>query len=126
MSYNCDTFKVKKLENLKIPIKYLLSPERTDWAFEREENYNEDNEIESTTFTNMDSDITGIVENGTLTVKEICISGEGSGTIFYDILEPALKDSKGELIASCVWEGGDSINQIIVKDGNVTWKDIDI
>ena len=52
--------------------------------------------------------------------------GEGSGYFINEVLEPALENSKGELIASCVWEGGDTINQIIVKDGNVEWVDIDI
>ena len=129
MSYNCETFKVKKLENLMIPVKYLLHPEREDWAFEKEENYTDTNEIESITFTNMDSKITGRLEifnNDLLIVENIDISGEGSGTIMNEILEPALKNSKGELIVSCVWEGGDSINQLIVKDGNITWKDIDV
>ena len=122
MSYNIDTFKVKKLENLKMPVKSLFKYERKDWHPKRE-----NNDDGTVTFAVAEaSSITGKIENDILIVSEMECYGECSGIAMNAIFEPAFKDSKGELIASCVWEGGDSINQLIVKDGNVSWKDIDI
>jgi len=43
-----------------------------------------------------------------------------------EVLEPAFKDNTGKFIASCVWEGGDSINKLIVNGGAVSWEDIEI
>jgi hypothetical protein len=54
------------------------------------------------------------------------VEGEGSGTAMNWIIEPALTESTGELTASCIWEGGDSINQLILKNGVVSWRDIEI
>ena len=121
MSYDIDTFKVKKIENLKIPISSLYKHERTDWYPQRE---NKDDGTVS--FYVMDSFLSGRIENDILSVDQFSCYGEGSGTAMLWIFEPALKDSSGEFIASCVWEGGDAINQIIVKDGNIEWKDIEI
>lgn len=121
MSYNIDTWKLKKLEGLKIPVKSFFTNKRTDWHPEKE--YDEDGIL---TLTLMESHVTGKVADGILEVTDIHIHGEGSGTSMSWILEPALGDSKGELIASCVWEGGDSINQLTVKDGNIEWKDVEI
>ena len=121
MSYNIDTWKVKKLSGLCIPIESFFKHERTDWHPEKE--YDENGML---TLLFMESEIVGEVECGILHVESIHISGEGSGTEMGWIIEPALQDSKGELIASCVWESGDSINQLIVKDGDIEWVDIDI
>jgi len=59
-------------------------------------------------------------------MADIECTGEGSGSFMDYILEPALKQSKGVLRASCVWEGGDSINKLLVEDGEVDWIDIEI
>jgi len=121
MSYNIDTFKVKKLDNLKIPVLSLYKNPRSDWHPERINNNDG-----TVTFNMMESEMTGIIDSEMFSVQSIDCHGEGSGTVMSWILEPAFKDSTGELIASCVWEGGDSINQLIVKDSNVSWKDIEI
>jgi len=122
MSYNCDLFKVKKLENLRIPVASLFKHPRKDWHPNKEVN-----EDDTVTFRIMDMvEVTGIIENDILIVEEICCYGNGSGSAMEYVFEPAFEDSIGELIVSCVWEGGDSINQLIVKDGKVEWKDIDI
>lgn len=122
MSYNIDTWKVKKLENLRVPIASFFTNPRTDWHPIKE--YHEDGTL--TLSLGEGCEIVGKVENKILIVSSIDFWGEGSGTNMSWILEPALKDSTGELVASCVWEGGDSINQLIVKGGNVEWKDIEI
>ncbi len=59
-------------------------------------------------------------------VTEIQCYGEGSGSTYRDVLLPALKEGKGTLIVSCVWEGGDSLSRLIVRDGVVTEEDIEI
>lgn len=122
MSYNCDTFKTKKIKNLKIPVASLYKSERSDWHLDRT-----NNDDGSVTFGGMEGIVlSGVIEDEVFICKSINCSGEGNGFIMNEILEPALKDSKGELIASCVWEGGDSINRLIVQDGNVEWEDIEI
>lgn len=123
MSYNCDTWKIKKLENLRIPVASLYKHPRKDWHPQKEQQ-----EDGSVRFEIAESvQITGKVDaDGILHVVGIRVEGEGSGTAMRWIIEPALAESKGELIASCVWERGDSINQIIVKDGAVNWRDIEI
>uniref|UniRef100_A0A6H1ZN20 Uncharacterized protein n=1 Tax=viral metagenome TaxID=1070528 RepID=A0A6H1ZN20_9ZZZZ len=122
MSYNIDRWKVKKLKNLCIPVLSFFTNPRKDWHPEKE--YDEEG-ILTLSFGER-AEIKGKVENKILLVSNIEFSGACSGTSMFWILEPALKDSTGELIASCVWEGGDSINRLIVKDGKVTWKDITI
>ncbi len=121
MSYNIDTWKLKKLDNLTVPLESFFKSGRKDWHPEKE--YDENGVL---TLVFMDGKIVGKVEKGIFRVRDIKIQGEGSGTTMNWIVEPALKDSTGELIASCVWEGGDSINQIIVKNGKVEWRDIEI
>lgn len=121
MSYNIDTFKVKELDNLIIPIASLYKCEREDWHPERT-----NNDDGTVTFTNCETEIHGTIQGDYLFVDKIDFSGEGSGTAMSWMLEPALKDSTGRLVVSCVWEGGDSINQLVVDKGEVNWNDIDI
>lgn len=122
MSYNCTTFKVKKLENLRIPMASFYKSQRRDWHPSR--SIRDDGTIELAIMES--SFITGYLDNDILNVKSIECSGEGSGSAMNIILEPALKDSTGELIVSCVWEGGESIDQLIVKNGDIEWKPIDV
>lgn len=121
MSYNIDTWETKRLENLIIPLDSFFKHQRTDW--------HPTNEIDGSgriVLNMLDSQIKGRIEHGLLFVDEINISGEGSGTSMDWIVEPALKNSSGLLLASCVWERGDTINQISVVNGDVRWKNIEI
>ena len=56
----------------------------------------------------------------TLYVDDFDVSGECSGNFMYYVLENALKKSKGYLNAILIWEGGDSITNLIVDDGKVS------
>lgn len=67
MSYNIDTFKIKKLENLEIPLSAFFEHEREDWHPEKE--YDENGKL--TLNCGCEQTITGIVENGILKVEEI-------------------------------------------------------
>ena len=121
MGYDINTFKVKKIENLKIPVASLFKHSRSDWHPDQQ-----NNDDDSVTFSIIESEFSGVIVEDIFICQSIDCSGEGSGTVMDWILEPALKDSTGELVASCVWEGGDTINQLIVKNGSVEWKDIEI
>lgn len=121
MSYNIDTFRVKKLENFRIPIASLYKHERVDWYPERV-----NNDDGTVTFCDLETELRGIIDGDFFVCTSINCSGEGSGTVMNWILEPAFEESTGELVASCVWEGGDSINRLTVKDGSVSWEDIEI
>ena len=121
MSYNIDTFKIKKLENLEIPLSAFFEHERDEWHPEKE--YDENGKL--TLNCGCGQEISGTVENNVLKVDGMKMHVEGSGTFVNWILESALKKSKGILEASCVWEGGDTINKLIVNNGNVEWEDIE-
>ena len=121
MSYNINTFILKKLENLKIPVASLYKHDRKDWHPDRQ-----NNDDGTVTFFMLESKMSGIIEGNIFLCQSIKLQGEGSGTSIALILKPALEDSTGELIASCVWEDGDTINRLIVKDGNVVWENIEI
>lgn len=121
MSYNIDLFKVKKLDNLLIPVAAFYKHGRSDW---HPEHVIEESGI--TVFKNMESYVSGKVVDGILEVSAIECSGEGSGCVMRYMIEPALSESLGILIVSCVWEGGDSINQLRVNDGVINWETIEI
>ena len=122
MSYNIDTWRTKKLENLQIPLGAFFPVGWEMWHPEKE--WMNENEL-TLTFCGA-AEIHGKVIDAIFHIDKVEFYGEGSGTSMHDIFEPALKRSAGTLIASCVWEGGDSINKLIVEDGNVNWEDIEI
>lgn len=114
MSYNIDTIRIKKIKDFQIPLKALSKFDT---------NLNPHDEIIN--FAYCETVLTGTVNNQTVIVTDIPCYGEGSGNAMA-MLEEAFKQSTGEFIASTVWEGGDSICRIEVKDGNVKWTDIEI
>ena len=123
MSYNCSKWKIKKLKNLTVPVASLFKHPRQDWHPKKKTLKDG-----SVCFEIADSVlITGTIDDACiLHVLDIQVEGEGSGTAMNWIIEPALTESTGELTASCIWEGGDSINQLILKNGVVSWRDIEI
>lgn len=124
MSYNIDTWKTKKLENLTVPLEAFYRHPREDWH----PNPPIINNIETKEVLlecGCGQEIRGALKDGMLTVTEFNMSGEGSGTFYNWILEPALKESKGVLEAVLVWEGGDSISRLKVKDGAVESEEIE-
>lgn len=122
MSYNVDTWKTKELVELRIPIASLFKHEREDWHPERT-----NNDDGTVTFSVMEgSEIHGKIEGNFLVVDSITACGEGSGTALHWIFEPALEDSTGKLVASRVWEGGDSIDKLTVENGKIESTPIEI
>lgn len=124
MSYNIDTWKTKKLENLVIPLKAFYEHEREDWHPSQPKITNADGDVELE--CGCDQLIKGKLKDGMLTVTEFEMYGEGSGTFKSWILDEALKQSKGELEAVLVWEGGDSITRLKVKDGMLEEYNVDL
>jgi len=114
MSYNCDSWKTKAIEDLRIPMASFFKHSRTDW---HPEPLVGDDGFTVIGVELMESTISGTVEDGILMVKDIDISGEGSGTALGWIFRPAFEDSTGKFSAVTVWEGGDSICRITVEDG---------
>lgn len=125
MSYNIDTCKTKKLENLIIPLSALYECERKDWRPEQPKILNAvtmEVEIEA----GCEQTIKGILKDGLLTVTAFDLSGEGSVNLMHYVIEPALKKSKRELEMVFVWEGGDSITRLTVKDGEIKQDNVEL
>ena len=120
MSYNIDTWKTKQLDGLQIPLKSLRKHERKDWHPVRHQENGE------SCFQVIESVVRGKVKDGVLHVTSLDISGEGSGTAMEWIWAPALADSKGTLVATRIWEGGDTVDRVTVVDGVVTVEEIDV
>jgi len=122
MSYNCDTWTTKELVDLRIPVASLFKHERKDWHPTRTNNDN------GTVCVSVmeGSQIVGRIEGDWLLVASIKASGEGSGTALNWIIEPALAKSTGKLVAVRVWEGGDSIDRLIVEDGRVRSESVEL
>lgn len=105
MSYNITRWNTKKLVDFKIPIS----------AFKGLDCYISATGS-ATKITYIESWIEGTLNGDWLFVTEIDIQSEGSGT-FMQMLRKILHQSTGELVAARIWEGGDSIDRIEVKDG---------
>jgi hypothetical protein len=126
MPFNIDTFKVKKLENLRIPVASLYKHPRSDWHPEETVDRSVTPPLHNFEMTGAGTSISGHVIDGILYVVSIECSGEGSGTSMDWIIEPALEDSRGEFVASCIRGEGEEISKIEVKDGVVAWTDVEI
>jgi hypothetical protein len=123
MSYNISSWKIKKSDNLKIPMSSFYKHPRTDWHPDTEYDW----KTGETCLFISSTEIRGTVDsNNILAVRSIECHGEGSGTALNWIIEPALKDSTGELDVVMVWEGGDSIDRMMCKNGKVEYKPIEL
>ncbi len=125
MSYNIDRWKTKRLVDLVIPLIAYTSAYTADrisrgWRPNIQHDY-ATNKITIGMGCDSDEAIVGtLTADNLIHVESISLRGEGSGTDYYDVLIPMLKASHGELEAVQVWEGGDSISRLVVKDGVVT------
>lgn len=123
MSYNIDRWKTKKLDNLIIPLAAFSKHSRKDWHPRVSSDINAK---EVTLECGCGQEIVGLLVDGQLHVIKLDMAGEGSGTFFNWILEPALKESRGQLEAVLVWEGGDSITKLTVDNGVVEQSDVEL
>jgi hypothetical protein len=118
MSFNIDTWKTKRIEDLTIPMSAIR-----ELPYVRIEMVDENQVL-----------ITGPSEgfeiHGTLSKKDVHVAsiasyGESSGNSFDELLD-MLKTSTGTLVATQVWEGGELITRLTVKNGVVTKKKVEI
>lgn len=127
MSYNIDTFKLKKV-NLLIPKNFDL----VAWDKENNNRLMGDIEIErdmkhwSLNWNGEGFQMKGDILPKGFLVTEVKCKGEGSGNDFHDALIPLFKELKGDLEASMVWEHGDSITKIIITKGKAKEEPIEI
>jgi len=120
MSYNCTTWKTTTLDKFRLPIASLYKHPRSDWHPERRD------VTGLTMFAVCEAGVSGHVNGDWLEVTSVDIAGEGSGTALNWIFEPAFEHSTGTLVATLIWEGGDSIQRLSVVDGQITTEEIDI
>lgn len=124
MGYNIDTWKTKSLENLIIPMSAFFKHSRTDW---HPELHVEDAATGKAILEcGCEQEIHGVLEDDKFKVTEFDMTGDGSGTFMEWILEPALSESTGYLKATLIWEGGDSIERLEVRDGQITKTPIEL
>lgn len=116
MSYNITTFKVKKLENLVIPMSALYDISRSDWKPEEPKIINTST-MEVKINCGCGQTIKGVLKDNAIHVNKLNMDGEGSGSFMYYVFKDALQKSTGELEATLIWEGGDSVTRLTVKDG---------
>ncbi len=124
MSYEITSWKTRKLENLAIPYPAFFLSTRKDWHPDEPEIINaETNEVSMK--CGCEQEIKGRLKDGILHITELDLSGEGSGSFMYYVMNDALKRSAGILEARLVWEGGDSVTNLSVKDGVVEQMEIE-
>jgi hypothetical protein len=122
MSYNISDWETKKLNNLVIPVKALLNGSRFAPAPPPMFDARTGKLLDEVTFNFFEGEIRGKVIDEKVHVSEIYIT---SGHDMKDVIIPALKQSTGELVANLTWEGGDTFEKLIVKDGHVEQKNVE-
>lgn len=116
MSYNISSFKIKRLENLVIPLSALYDNVEKNWKPEQPKIVDAST-MEVEIYGGCGQTIKGILKDDSIHVTKLDLSGEGSGSYMHYIIKDALLQSTGELDAILIWEGGDSVSRLTVKDG---------
>lgn len=126
MSYNIDTWKTKSLVDLEIPLRAIYDSDKRGWL--EAPRIGKDDPEQVFISIGECAGITALLRttDNVLCVSKVRVSGEGSGTMYSEILLPALKKSSGKLEAVLVWEGGDSITRLIVDNGKVAEENIEL
>ncbi len=119
MSYNISNWKTKKIKSFKIPLNQLIILQHATVELVRID-------FVKATGAAEDFEISGKLIDGLVEVEEICLMGEGSGTAWQDQLKDLLTASSGYLSALLVWEDGDSISTLEVKDGAVEDNELEL
>ena len=122
MSFNIDTWKAKELRSFRIAMESL----------HYKENYLDhptvDVQTGILTFTGRAEGfkLRGVQNGPWLDVDSIKLHGEASGTMQEWLKEAIFPHSTGLLSAVLVWEGGDTIERLTVKDGVVEEEEIEL
>ena len=126
MSYNIDTFKLKKL-HLILPNDFSIQ------SFEKEHRklgFCDRFEVNGSEWTFNDDgeglSMSGdIAKSGEFIVRLLDCSGEFSGIDYETLLKPLVK-LYGAIHCVTVWEGGDSICDLKINEGKAVEKEIEL
>ncbi len=123
MSYNIDRFKLKSV-SLTLPKGFSMR----DFSGRACGEIQVAADLQSWRYNwgNEGFQMKGKVTDAGLEVTDLRCSGMGSGHDYYDLLVPLFEELKGDLEASLVWEGGNSITKNIIKKGVETEEPIEI
>lgn len=119
MSYNVTGFTIKKLDNFRLPIAAMIEMSEGDVNTDAGEILTFDQ------FLVEGMEVIGVndVDGDNVRVTDISYYGEYSGT-YWDEFEELLTQSTGTLKARIVWEGGDSVEVVTIKNGVITRKEL--
>jgi len=118
MSYNINTWKTKKLENFSIELDAFYEMDECEVVLGK-------GGYIKVTGPSEGFEVTGKLVGDRVLVHSIESWGEGSGWAM-EAMKVLLAHSTGTLLATLVWEGGDSIERLTVIDGVVTEVEADI
>jgi hypothetical protein len=137
MSYNIDNWKIRSL-HLELPRNFdfqawlATQPAALDGVEICKGSEDAHIEIDEAQQTwklliplEFDELLTGVVLSNKLVANALELMGEFSGFIYSDVLLPLFVEFKGNLDAIVVWEGGDTIDHLTIKDGVVTENEIE-
>lgn|ERR1700752_12808 len=127
MSHNITKWQTKRIEGLSIPLALLYNSTRRD--NQPQAPHLEDPE-KGVWFIKWSDTIwirgTTETDSMRLDVALMQMQDAWSEHIFFEVLLPALKQSRGQLEAVLTWAAGDSISKLTVKDGEVKEEAIDL
>ena len=118
MSYNIDTWRTKEISKLMIPIEAIY------WLPDIHVELLADGTLQATG-PSEGFDLRGTVDQDWLHITTLESYGEASGWS-WDPLLKMLAKSKGRLVATQIWEGGDSITRLTVEAGQVTKETVEV
>jgi hypothetical protein len=118
MSYNITAWRTKEISNLLIPLDTIKELPYTDVECKgtsiKADGLSEGFALEG-----------NLIENNIVEVIKIETAYDGSGST-WDLFLRMLEKSSGTLIATQIWEGGDSISKLIVSNGVVEQEEIEL
>jgi hypothetical protein len=120
MSCNIISFKVKKMNDLIIPLDALKSDKYPDWS--AKDPVLLDSLLNKVSIDmGCDQQILGVIpsSSGKIAVTDLKLKGEGSGALLEYMFKDALRKSTGYLEAILVWQTGE-IERMVVLDGQVS------
>ena len=122
MSYNISNFRLKSV-SLVLPTDFKMK------AFSRRAWDEIHLDVDDTWEYNQNGEgfqMGGEVTDAGLVATNLNCYSEGSGGDYHDLLVPLFKEFKGDLEASVVWEGGDTIEKVSIAKGILTETKIEI
>lgn len=118
MSYNITSWKTKEISNLLIPLDAVKDLPYTDIEFDgtsiKADGLSEGFKLEG-----------NIIDSNMVEIIEIKTAYDSSGSTWNDFIR-MLEKSSGTLIATQIWEGGDSISKLTVNNGDVIQEPIEL